>query len=154
MIVRLRQLPVNVLVTVGRQIDPLELGEQPANVHVERYLPQAEILPHCQLVVSHGGSGTLIGALAYGLPMVLCAMGADQPANARRCSALGFGVSLNPMRLTPNDVVDSVASVLTNQSYRQVAQELQAEIADQPGPAPTVSLLERLAVERAPITMG
>ena len=56
----LRQLPVNVLVTVGRQIDPSELGEQPANVHVERYLPQAEILPHCQLVVSHGGSGTLM----------------------------------------------------------------------------------------------
>jgi UDP:flavonoid glycosyltransferase YjiC (YdhE family) len=148
----LRQLPVNVFVTVGRQIDPAELGEQPANVRIERYLPQAEILPHCQLVVFHGGSGTLIGALAHGLPMLVCAIGADQPYNALRCSALGLGVSLNPVRLTPDEVRDSVDLLLADPSYRQAAQELQAEIAAQPGPATTVTLLERLARERGPIT--
>jgi UDP-glucoronosyl and UDP-glucosyl transferase len=125
----LRQLPINVFVTVGRQIDPAELGEQPANVRIERYLPQAEILPHCQLVVFHGGSGTLIGALAHGLPMLVCAIGADQPYNALRCSALGLGVSLNPVRLTPDDVRDSVDLLLADPSYRHAAQELQAEIA-------------------------
>ncbi len=150
----LRQLPVNVLVTVGRQIDPAELGEQPAHVRVERYLPQGEILSHCQLVVFHGGSGTLIEALAHGLPMLICAIGADQPYNALRCSALGLGVSLNPVRLTPDDVRDSVDLMLADPSYRHAAQEIQAEIAAQSGPATTVRLLERLALERGPITNG
>ena len=39
-----------------RQIAPAEHGPQPAHVTVERFIPQAEVLPHCDLVVSHGGS--------------------------------------------------------------------------------------------------
>jgi UDP:flavonoid glycosyltransferase YjiC (YdhE family) len=65
----LRDLPVNLIVTVGRDLDPDELGTQPANVHIERFIPQAALLPHCDLVVSHGGSGSVLGALAHGLPM-------------------------------------------------------------------------------------
>src|SRR5205823_2594812 len=85
----LRALPINLVVTVGRDIDPAELGPQPANVHIERYIPQAWLLPHCRLVVSHGGSGSVMGALAHGLPLVLLPMGADQPLNGARCAALG-----------------------------------------------------------------
>jgi UDP-glucoronosyl and UDP-glucosyl transferase len=97
----LAQLPVNVLVTVGREIDPAELGPQPENVHVERYLPQTVILPRCEVVVFHGGSGTLTGALAHGLPMVILAMGADQPANAMRCQDLGLGISRPRLHNSP-----------------------------------------------------
>jgi UDP:flavonoid glycosyltransferase YjiC (YdhE family) len=147
----LAQLPADILVTVGHQIDPAELGPQPGHVHVERYIPQSEILPFCDVVVFHGGSGTLTGALAHGLPMVLLAMGADQPANAARCQALGVGVSLDPVRATPGDVADSVTAVLADPSYRRAAHRLQAEIAAQPEPAAAVVLLERLAVERRPL---
>ena len=74
-----RELSINVVVTVGRHIDPAEFGPQPANVHIERYIPQSAVLPLSTVVVSHGGSGSVIGALAHGLPMVLIPMGADQP---------------------------------------------------------------------------
>jgi len=67
----LRDLPAQLVVTVGRDFDPAELGPQPANVRIERYVPQAELLPRCDLVVSHGGSGSVTSALAHGLPMVL-----------------------------------------------------------------------------------
>src|SRR4051812_4751734 len=40
-------LPVHVVATVGRQLDPDELGPQPANVRVERWVPQADLLPRC-----------------------------------------------------------------------------------------------------------
>lgn len=148
------QLPANVLVTVGRQIDPAELGPQPPHVHVERYIPQTEILPFCDAVVFHGGSGTLLGALTHGLPMVFLAMGADQPANAARCHALGVGLSLDPVRVTPAEVRDSALAVLQGLDYRRAARELQAEIAAQPDVATTVRLLERLAVERRPQHAG
>lgn len=56
--------PVNVVVTVGSDIDPAELGVQPPNVTVRRFVPQAQLLPYCSAVVTHGGSGTMIGTLA------------------------------------------------------------------------------------------
>jgi UDP:flavonoid glycosyltransferase YjiC (YdhE family) len=79
---------VNLLVTVGREIDPATFGPQPANVRIERFLPQAEILPHVNLVVSHGGSGSVLDAPAHGRPMVVLPIGADQPLNAERIAAL------------------------------------------------------------------
>src|SRR5205085_6936899 len=63
----LRDLPVDVVATVGRQIDPEELGPQPEQIRLERYVSQWDVLPACSAVVSHGGSGSVLGALAHGL---------------------------------------------------------------------------------------
>jgi UDP:flavonoid glycosyltransferase YjiC (YdhE family) len=57
-----RELPVDVVATVGRSLDPAELGPQPANVRVERFAPQAELLPRCAVAVTHAGSGSVAGA--------------------------------------------------------------------------------------------
>ncbi len=65
-------LNVNVVVTVGREIDPAELGSLPCTVHVERFLPQRTLLQRCDLVISHAGSGSVIGALAFGVPRCCC----------------------------------------------------------------------------------
>jgi len=144
----LRELPVNLVITVGRDIDPAEFGPQPANVHVARYVPQAVLLPHCDLVVSHGGSGSVIGALAYGLPMVLMPMGADQPLNAARGAALGVARVLDALEATPESVRAAVTAVLEDPAYRRAAERLREEIAALPGPAHAVTLLERLAGEQ------
>jgi UDP:flavonoid glycosyltransferase YjiC (YdhE family) len=147
----LHELPINLLVTVGREIDPADFGPQPSNVRVERYVPQAEVLPHVDLVMSHGGSGSILGALAFGRPMVLIPIGADQPLNSARCEALGVGRILDALRARPSDVADAVTDVLADASYRRAAGRLRDEIAKMPGPGPAVDLLERLAVERRPI---
>jgi UDP:flavonoid glycosyltransferase YjiC (YdhE family) len=148
----LRDLPINLLVTVGREIDPASLGAQPPHVRVERFVPQADVLPHVDLVVSHAGSGSVLGALAFGRPMVLAPMGADQPLNAERCAALGVGRVLDAVRATPADARDAVVAVLEDPSCRAAASRLRDEIAALPAPAVAVGLLERLAVERAPLT--
>ncbi len=147
----LRDLPINLVVTVGRHIDPEEFGPQPANVHIERYIPQALLLPHCSLVVSHGGSGSVIGALAHGLPMVLIPMGADQPLNAARCEALGVGRVLDAVKATPDTVREAVSNALADPTYRRAAERLRDEIAALPGPPHAVTLLERLAAEKRPL---
>ncbi|HEY1015360.1 MAG TPA: glycosyltransferase [Herpetosiphonaceae bacterium] len=150
----LRGLPINLLVTVGPHIDPAEFGPQPANVRIERYVPQGLVLPRCAAVVSHGGSGSVIGALAHGLPAVLLPMGADQPHNADRCVVLGVAVALDPVAATPAEVAAAVSAVLDDPSYRRRARLLRAEIAALPGPEHAVALLERLAAERRPILAG
>ena len=56
-------LPVRVLVTIGRDRDPRELGPVGPNVHVARWVPQADVMPHADVMVCHGGSGTIRTAL-------------------------------------------------------------------------------------------
>ena len=144
----LRELPANIVVTVGRDIEPEELGAQPDHVHVAQFIPQARVLPHCSVVVSHGGSGSVLGALTHGLPQVLLAMGADQPVNAARCEELGLARTLDPVRATPETVRAAVAAVLDEPSYRLAAESLRAEIEELPAPAHAVALLERLTASR------
>jgi len=139
-----RDLPVNVVATVGRALDPEVLGPQPANVHVERYIPQAMLLPRCRLVVSHGGSGSVTGALAHGLPMVVVPIGADQPRNAQRCKDLHVAHVLHALEATPERVRAAASDVLADASYRLNAELMRDEIAVLPGPDHAVTLLERL----------
>ena len=130
----LAELEVDVVATVGSEIDPAELGPLPPHVRVERFLPQAEILPRSSAVVSHGGSGSVLGALAHGLPQVLIPMGADQPLNASRCEELGLARVLDPVAATAASVREAAAAVLAEPGYRAAAERLQREFAALPGP--------------------
>jgi UDP:flavonoid glycosyltransferase YjiC (YdhE family) len=146
----LRDHDVNAIATVGREIDPATLGPQPEHVRVERYVPQAALLEHCDVTISHGGSGSTIGALAAGVPMVLLPMGADQPENARRVVALGAGVALDVVRCTPAEVGAAVEAVLGDPAYRAAAQRVRDEIAALPGPDAAVEALERIGRTNEP----
>jgi UDP:flavonoid glycosyltransferase YjiC (YdhE family) len=141
----LRDLPVNVVATVGPHIDPGEFDPLPDHIHVAQYIRQSQVLPHCSAVVSHGGSGSVLGALTYGLPSVLLPMGADQPQNAARCEELGVARVLDAVTAPPDAVRESVLTVLSDPAYRAAAEPLRDEIAGLPDPADAVTLIERLA---------
>jgi UDP:flavonoid glycosyltransferase YjiC (YdhE family) len=148
----LRELSFDVVATVGRNLDPGELGPQPANVSIEGYLPQSEVLPRCRAMVSHGGSGSILGALSHGLPSVLLPMGADQPQNAARCEELGVASVLDAVLATPEAVREAVTDVLSEPSYRSAAERIADEIAALPRPEDTVPLLEASALSPGPPT--
>jgi UDP:flavonoid glycosyltransferase YjiC (YdhE family) len=150
----LRQLPLDVVVTVGRERDPAEFGDQPPHVQVERFLAQAIVLPNCDLVLSHAGSGSVIGSLAFGLPSVLLPMGADQPRNADRCADLGVARVLNAYASTADEIGLAVTSVLGDPSYRAAAVRIKDEIATLPGADHAADLVVRLALDRAPIVQA
>jgi UDP:flavonoid glycosyltransferase YjiC (YdhE family) len=134
-----------VVATVGPQVDPAELGRRPPGVRVERYLPQAEVLPHCRAVVSHAGSGTVLGALAHGLPMLLIPIGADQPLNAARARELGVALTLDAIAANPGDVRAAIDDLLGHEDHRRAAERMRDELALLPGVEHAVELLERLA---------
>ncbi len=139
-----RGLPVDVLVTVGASVDPADVGAQPANVRVEQFVPQADVLPHAAAVVCHGGSGSVIGALAHGVPVLVLPMGADQPDNAARVEALGVGTALDVMHLTPADVRAAVDDLLHDPRYRTAARAMAAECAALPRAEAVVARVEQL----------
>ena len=147
----LRELPGSVVVTVGRELDPQILGPQPPNVLVRQYIPQSLVLPHCDLVVSHAGSGSVSGALTHGLPMVLLPMGADQPLNAARAQQLGVAEVLDAIDATSAAVREAAATVMADPTYRRNAELIRDEIAALPGPERALALLEQLQRERVAI---
>jgi MGT family glycosyltransferase len=141
----LARLDMPVTLTVGPQIDPAELGRQPPQVRVERFVDQWTLLPRCRLVVSHAGSGTVVGALAHGLPMVLLPMGADQPLNAARCEALGVARVLDPVSASPDDIEGAARGVLNAPDMRTAAGAIASEINGLPDITHALTQLERLA---------
>lgn len=90
-------LDAEVLVTIGHGADSAVLGTPPPNVRVERWVDQNDVLTGATAVVCHGGGGTTLGALAAGVPLVVIPLFAsDQHINARRVSASGAGVDVEP----------------------------------------------------------
>ena len=148
-------LPVEIIATVGAHIDPATFGAQPPHIRIARYIPQSSVLPRSSAVVSHGGSGTVLGALAYGVPQVLVPMGADQPFNADRCVALGVGRALDATSCTPMEVTrrghDGPRRSLIPRAGSPAARRVPARSR---APSYAVALLERLAVDRRPIPSG
>jgi len=140
--------PLNLIVTVGRDGDPARLGPLPANTRVERYIPQSLLLPRCDLVLTHGGSGTVTGALDAGLPLVVVPISADQPENAARCEALGVGRAVPARRATAPALRDAVRDVLADPAYRRNATRLRDELRALPGLEAGVALLEGLVTGR------
>jgi UDP:flavonoid glycosyltransferase YjiC (YdhE family) len=108
---------------------------------VTRFVPQAEVLPRCRAVVSHGGSGTLVASLAHGLPSVLIPLGADQLVNAARAEELGIARLLHAVDATPDDVREAVLEVTGDPAYAAAARLIRDEIAALPGPESAVQPL-------------
>jgi UDP:flavonoid glycosyltransferase YjiC (YdhE family) len=115
-------LPVRVLVTVGRERDPRELGPVAPNVHIARWVPQADVMPHADVIVCHGGSGTVRTALCSGVPTVVVPLFADQPYNARRVEQLGAGIGLDGV----TGLSDAVRRIFAEPSYRAAADRIAA----------------------------
>ena len=142
-------LPVRVLLTVGRDLDLDALPSAPDNVRVERWVPQQDVLGHAAAAVVHGGSGSTLGAIAAGVPLVVVPLFADQPQNAARVAEVGAGVAVVPDREEPEAALsplrEAILEVLRDESYRERAAALAAESRAQPVVDEVVPLAERLA---------
>ncbi|WIV58568.1 glycosyltransferase [Amycolatopsis nalaikhensis] len=138
-------LDVDVLVATGPTVDPATLGEVPPNVRLEAWVPQAALLPHVDLVVHHGGSGTTLGAFGAGLPQLLLPQGADQFSNADAVRAAGVGDRLLGTEVTAEAVATQARHLLTDTAVRDAARALAAEVAAMPSPAEVAAQLPTLA---------
>ena len=110
----LRDLPVRVLATVGQAIDPASIPVAADNIRIEHFVPQAAVLEHCDLVVNHAGSGSVLGALANGVPLITLPMGADQELNAERLTQLGAGITLDPITVSSADICEATNAALVS----------------------------------------
>jgi len=123
-------LPVRALLTTGRGLEPGALGAIPPNVHVAEWIPQRDVLPRVAALVCHGGSGTLLGGLAAGLPVVIVPLGADQLHNGRLVAASGAGLTLSEPDAAA--LRAAIQKALDGPELRLQARRLAEEIAAMP----------------------
>jgi UDP:flavonoid glycosyltransferase YjiC (YdhE family) len=135
---------VNVVVTVGPDGDPASLASLAQNVSAHRYVPQQDLLPSCSVVICHGGSGTVFGALANGVPLVVLPHMADQYRNAEAVEKTGCGMALRDDDRTPANIGAAVHAVLSFPQSTAAAAALKEEMSAMPRPGDAVACLHRL----------
>ncbi|HET7463260.1 MAG TPA: nucleotide disphospho-sugar-binding domain-containing protein [Longimicrobium sp.] len=125
-IAALGSLPVRALVTLGPAM-AAERFDVPANVVTAASAPHAQVFPHAAAVVTHAGHGTVMRALAHGLPLLCLPMGRDQDDNAARVFARGAGLRLRPSA-TPRRIAAAIGRLLSEPGFRAQAERLGAII--------------------------
>jgi UDP:flavonoid glycosyltransferase YjiC (YdhE family) len=121
-----------VIATTGRRLDPDGLGPMPANAIVEEFVPQHSVLERADLLVSHSGSGTMLGGLVHGVPQVALPRGTDQPQNAALLARAGAGVIVAPQDYTVDTIRTAVRKVTDDPSFTTAAVRVRDEIAAMP----------------------
>lgn len=145
----LRDEPLNLLIALGFDQDPVRLGPLPPHVRVQPTLPQAALLPRCALLVSHGGFNSVKEALAEGVPLVIVPIAGDQPYCARRCQALGVGRVIWPAERNAAAIRAAVRTVLGDAAYRGHARHMRDEVCALPPVAAVVTALEQVVDQHA-----
>jgi len=122
----LGELPVRGLVTVGPAINPESIAT-PANVWATSFVPHSQVLPSAAVMVTHGGHGSIMRALAHDVPLVVMPMARDQLDNAVRVAVRGAGLQLKPSAPVPA-IRRAVARTLAEPSFHAAAERLGAQI--------------------------
>jgi UDP:flavonoid glycosyltransferase YjiC (YdhE family) len=130
-------------VTTGPAVDPAVI-RAPRNVLVRRWVRHADVLASCSAVLTHGGHGTVIKALAAGVPLVIAPLGRDQPGNAARVVHAGAGLRV-PRTASAATLQRAIGQVLDDHRYRAAARRMAAILAAERDDGLVIDELERAA---------
>jgi MGT family glycosyltransferase len=144
LIAALGTLPVRGLVTLGNVFSPEEFPKPPPNVLVVRSAPHRSVFPEARVVVAHGGHGTVMKALAHGVPLLCIPLGRDQSDNAVRVEVAGAGLSAKKTA-SATALAKALGELLEAPRYAEGAKRLAAEIAQGVEADRAVTELESLA---------
>jgi MGT family glycosyltransferase len=136
-------LPIDAVVTLGGSLHSHEV-RAPANVDVVESAPHGQAMAWADFVVTHGGHGTVMKALAAEKPMLILPHGRDQDDNAMRVTHRGAGLSL-PANAATADIAAALRRLIEEPRFAANAKGLGAQVAHDAKHSPVVSILERLA---------
>jgi MGT family glycosyltransferase len=140
------KLRVRGLITLGPALDAREFAPPP-NCVICSSAPHSQILPFAAAMVTHGGHGSVVRALAHGVPLVCVPMGRDQNDMAARVVYHGAGVRLNPSA-SVEQFAGAVQRVLSTRSFSAAAERLGEEIRGDAANSTAIEELEQLASHR------
>jgi zeaxanthin glucosyltransferase len=134
---------IQVVLSVGANVNPDDLGTIPSNVIVVRKAPQLELLERAALCITHAGLNTALESLALGVPMVAIPNAYDQPGVAARIAYHGVGEFLEIEDLAVERFQWLIQEVLGNPRYREKARWFQKVISQTRGLDVAADVIER-----------
>jgi len=136
-------LDVEAVLTLGGAVDR-DAVRIPASVDVIVYGDHDRLMPTCAAVIGHGGLGTVLRALAHGIPQLLLPLGRDQAFNAARVEQLEAGIGL-ATDAPPERIRIGLRELLTEPRFRAAAARAARRIADDEPDRTAGEALERVA---------
>lgn len=158
----------NIVISTGAKFNPADLATPPENMIMKKWVPGPAMIARSDLVISHGGYGTMMESVLHGVPSVIIPFHSEQEANGRRLEASGVGIVLRhsdgpyelvrmPWRrgtftmlvaalptLTPARLRDAVERILNEEQFRCNADRLKQDLAKYGGPSLAADLVEEL----------
>jgi zeaxanthin glucosyltransferase len=134
---------LQLVLSVGDQIDPAQLEPAPKNAIIVKQAPQLELLKQASVCITHAGLNTVLESLAQGVPQVAIPVTFDQPGVATRIAHCQTGVVISLDKLTPDRLSRCVNEALEDPTYRNNSRKLQMEIARANGLSVAADIVER-----------
>jgi UDP:flavonoid glycosyltransferase YjiC (YdhE family) len=120
-------------------------GPVPDNARVEAFVPHTALLPHVDLMITNGGYGGVMTALAHGVPLIVAGTTEEKPEIAARVAWSGAGLDLRTKRPSPRQIADATRTVLGDPRYRRNAERIRDDFGRHDAPREAADLLEELA---------
>jgi zeaxanthin glucosyltransferase len=133
---------LQLVLSVGDQVDPEHIGSVPKNAIIVRRAPQLELLRQTSVCITHAGLNTVLESLTQGVPQVAIPVAFDQPGVAARIADKKTGVVTSLDKLTADHLSTLLNEVLENSTYRGNASKLQKAIAKANGLSVAADLIE------------
>jgi MGT family glycosyltransferase len=133
---------LQLVLSVGDQVDPQQIGPAPSNAIIVKQAPQLELLKQTSVCITHAGLNTVLESLAQGVPQVAIPVTYDQPAVAARTAHKQTGAVTSLDKLTADHLSSLLDEVLNNCAYRDNARKLQRAIAEANGLSVAADLVE------------
>src|SRR5258708_20930039 len=147
---------LQLVLSIGDQIDPKQIGWVPSNTIIVKRAPPLELLKLTSVCITHAGLNTVLESLAQGVPQVAIPVTFDQPGVATRIAAKKTGVTMPFEKLTSDHLSTLLGEVLDNGVYRENARRLQDIIAKTNGLSMAADIVERSfgVTKKAPLPEG
>jgi UDP:flavonoid glycosyltransferase YjiC (YdhE family) len=136
-------LDVQAVLTLGPAVDR-DAVRVPDNVEVMAFADHDRLLPGAAAVIGHGGLGTVLRALAHGVPQLLLPLGRDQAFNASRVEELGAGMRL-PSDAPPARIGIALHELLSGPRWSAAAGHVADRIAADEPDRTAAEAISRLA---------
>ncbi|MEG3957712.1 glycosyltransferase [Microcoleus sp. herbarium2] len=144
-------LDAQLVISLGGSATPESLLPLPGNPLVVGYAPQLELLQKATLTITHAGMNTTLESLSNGVPMVAIPVANDQPGVAARIAYTGVGEMVSLKKLSVPKLRSAIGKVLTQESYKQRAMEMQEAIGRSGGVKRAADIIEQTVLTGKPV---
>lgn len=120
--------------TILWKFEDNNIPELPSNVHVQKWMPQTDILAHPNVIayIAHGGMFGTTESIYFGIPMLIIPFFGDQLRNGKVVESNGIGCIIRFNEITEELLYSRLNELISNKYYYNNAQKMSKIIRDSP----------------------